>query len=62
MEYLPPTAMLYMSNMEQESSGFSACEILFGKNPNLPSDLSFSPSIPIPEDREGYVKKNLRRI
>ena len=54
---LLPTAMLYMNTMVQEYSGYSACEILFGKNPNLPSDLSFSPAIPICEDREGYVKQ-----
>ena len=54
---LLPTTMLYMNTMVQEYSGYSACEILFGKNPNLPSDISFSPAIPIHEDREGYVKQ-----
>ena len=54
---LLPSIMLFMNNMVQEQTGVSACEILFGKNPNLPSDLSFRPASPVFEDREGYVKQ-----
>ena len=54
---LLPTAMLYINNMIQEHCSYSACEILFGNKPNLPSDLSFSPASAVQEDREGYVKQ-----
>ena len=54
---LLPTIMLYMNTMVQETSGYSSCEILFGKNPNLPSDIAFTPAVPIHDDREGYVKQ-----
>ena len=47
---LLPSIMLYMNSMIQEQTGVSACEILFGQNPNLPSDLSFPPAIPVMED------------
>ena len=39
---LLPTVMLYLNSMIQEGTGSSASEILFGKNPNLPSDLTFT--------------------
>ena len=51
-----------MNSMIQEQSGVSACEILFGENPNLPSDLSFAPAVPVMEDREGYVKQLKREL
>ena len=54
--------MLYMNSMIQEQTGVSACEILFGQNPNLPSDLSFALAIPVMEDREGYVKQLKREL
>ena len=54
---LLPSIMLYMNSMIQEQTGVSACEILFGQNPNLPSDLSFALAIPVMEDWEGYVKQ-----
>ena len=59
---LLPSVMLYMNTMVQEHSNYSACEILFGKNPNLPSDISFTPSLPIQEDRDGYVKQLKREL
>ena len=59
---LLPSIMLYMNSMIQEQTGVSACEILFGQNPNLPSDLSFAPAIPVMEDREGYVKQLKREL
>ena len=49
--------MLYMNSMIQEKTGVSACEILFGRNPNLPSDISFTPVTSLSNDREGYVKQ-----
>ena len=33
---LLPSVMLYMNSMSQEKTGVSACEVLFGHNPNLP--------------------------
>ena len=54
--------MLYMNSMIQEQSGVSACEILFGQNPNLPSDLFFAPAVSVMEDREGYVKQLPREL
>ena len=54
---LIPSIMLYMNSMVQEKTGVSAGEILFGRNPNLPSDISFSPVTSLSNDREGYVKQ-----
>ena len=54
--------MLYINSMVQEQSGHSAFEILLGRNPTLPSDLSFSPAVPIREEREGYVKQLKRDL
>ena len=59
---LLPSIMLYMNSMIQEQTGVSDCEILFGQNPNLPSDLSFAPAVSIMEDREGYVKQLKREL
>ena len=54
---LLPLVMLYMNSMIQEKTGVSACEILFGNNPNLPSDISYTPVTSLSNDREGYVKQ-----
>ena len=54
---LIPSIMLYMNSMVQEKTGVSAGEILFGRNPNHPSDISFSPVTSLSNDREGYVKQ-----
>ena len=54
---LLPSVMLYMNSMTQEKTGVSACEILFGNNPNLPSDISHTPVTSLSNDREGYVKQ-----
>ena len=54
--------MLYMNSMIQEKTGASACEILFGRNPNLPSDISFTPVTSLSNDREGYVKQLKRDL
>ena len=54
--------MLYKNSMIQEQTGVSACEILFGQNPNLPSELSFAPAVSVMEDREGYVKQLKREL
>ena len=51
-----------MNSMIQEQTGVSDCEILFGQNPNLPSDLSFAPAVSVMEDREGYVKQVKREL
>ena len=51
-----------MNSMIQEQTGVSACEILFGQNPNLPSDLSFAPATPVMEDQEGYVIQLKREL
>ena len=59
---LLPSIMLYVNSMIQEQAGVSACEILFGQNPNLPSDLSFAPAVSVMEDREGYVKQLKREL
>ena len=59
---LLPTVMLYINNMIQEGTGHSACEILFGENLSRPSDLAFSPTIPIKDDLEGYVKQLKREL
>ena len=59
---LLPSIMLYMNSMIQEQTGVSACEILFGQNPNLPSDLSFAPAVSLMEDREGYFKQLKREL
>ena len=55
---LLPSVMLYMNSMIQ----VSACEILLGRNPNLPSDISFTPVTSLPNDREGYVKQLKRDL
>ena len=54
---LLPSIMLYMNSMIQEKTGVSASEILFGRSPNLPSDISFTPVTSLSDDREGYVKQ-----
>ena len=59
---LLPSIMLYMNSMIQEQTGVSTCEILFGRSPNLPSDLSFAPAVPVFKDREGYVKQLKRDL
>ena len=59
---LLPSVMLYMNSMIQEKSGVSACEILLGRNPNLPSDISFTPVTSLSSDREGYVKQLKRDL
>ena len=59
---LLPSVMLYMNSMIQEKRGVSACEILFGNNPNLPSDISYTPVTSLSNDREGYVKQLKRDL
>ena len=59
---LIPSIMLYMNSMIQEKTGVSAGEILFGKSPNLPSDISFTPVTSLSNDREGYVKQLKRDL
>ena len=59
---LLPSVMLYMNSMIQEKTGVSACEILFGRNPNLPSDISFTPITSLSNDRKGYVKQLKRDL
>ena len=59
---LIPSIMLYMNSMIQEKTGVSAGEILFGRNPNLPSDISFAPVTSLSNDREGYVKQLKRDL
>ena len=59
---LLPSVMLYMNSMIQETTGVSACEILFGRSPNLPSDISFTPVTSLSDDREGYVKQLKRDL
>ena len=59
---LLPSVMLYMNSMSQEKTGVSACEVLFGHNPNLPSDISYTPVTSLSNDREGYVKQLKRDL
>ena len=59
---LLPSVMLYMNSMIQEKTGVSACEILLGRNPNLPLDISFTPVTALSNDREGYVKQLKRDL
>ena len=59
---LLPSIMLYMNSMVQERTGVSAGEILFGRSPNLPSDISFTPVTSLSDDREGYVKQLKRDL
>ena len=59
---LLPSVMLYMNSMIQEKTGVSACEILFGNNPNLHSDISYTPVTFLSNDREGYVKQLKRDL
>ena len=59
---LLPSIMLYMNSMIQERTGVSASEILFGRSPNLPSDISFTPVTSLSDDREGYVKQLKRDL
>ena len=51
-----------MNSMIQEKTGVSACEILFGRSPNLPSDISFTPVTFLSNDREGYIKQLKRDL
>ena len=55
---LLPSVILYMNSMIQEKTGISACEILFGRSPNL----SFTPVTSLSDDREGYVKQLKRDL
>ena len=48
--------------MIQEKTGVSACEILFGRNPNLPSDLAYTSATSLSNDREGYLKQLKRAL
>ena len=59
---LLPSVMLYMNSMSQEKTGVSACEVLFGHIPNLPSDISYTPMTSLSNDREGYVKQLKRDL
>ena len=59
---LLPTVMSYMNSMSQEKTEVSACEVLFGHNPNLPSDISYIPVTSLSNDREGYVKQLKRDL
>ena len=59
---LLPSVRLYMNSMIQEKTGVSACEILFGRSPNLPSNISFAPVTSLSDDREGYVKQLKRDL
>ena len=59
---LLPSVMLYMNSMSQEKTGVSACQILFGNNPNLPSDISYTPVTSLSNDREGYAKQLKRNL
>ena len=59
---LLPSVMLYMNSMIQEKTGVSACEILFGRSPNLPSDISFTPINSLSNDQESYVKQLKRDL
>ena len=59
---LLPSVMLYINSMIQEKTGVSACEILLGHNPNLPSDISYTPVTSLSNDREGYVKQLKRDL
>ena len=59
---LLPSVMLYMNSMIQEKTGVSVCEILLGHNPNLPSDISYTPVTSLSNDREGYVKQLKRAL
>ena len=59
---LLPSIMLYMNSMIQEKTRVSAGEILFGRSPNLPSDISFTPVTSLSDDREGYVKQLKRDL
>ena len=51
-----------MNSMSQEKTGVSACKVLFGHNPNLPSDISYTPVTSLSNDREGYVKQLKRDL
>ena len=35
---------------------------MFGRSPNLPSDISFTPVTSLSDDREGYVKQLKRDL
>ena len=59
---LLPSVILYMNSMVQEHPGVSACEILMGRNHNLPSDISYTPVTSLSDDREGYVKQLKRAL
>ena len=59
---LLPTVMLYMNSMSQEKTGVSACEVLLGHNPNLPSDISYTSVTSLSNDREDYVKQLKRDL
>ena len=59
---LLPSVMLYMYSMIQEKTGVFSCEILFGHNPNLPSDISYTLVTSLSNDRGGYVKQLKRDL
>ena len=60
-----PGIMLIYNEMEQENHGYTASQIMWGKNMNLPTDLIYTPGNVGKSNPNGYVKnlgKELRKI
>ena len=55
-----PGVMLVFNEMEQENHGYTASQIMWGKNMNLPTDLIHTPDNAGKSDLRGYAK-NLRK-
>ena len=60
-----PGIMLIYNEMEQENHGYTASQIMWGKNMNLPTDLIHTPDNVWKSNPSGYAKnlgKELREI
>ena len=60
-----PGIMLMYNEMEQENHGYTASQIMWGKNMNLPADLIHTPGNVGKSNPSGYAKdlgKELREI
>ena len=60
-----PGIMLMYNEMEQENHGYTASQIMWGKNVNLPADFIHAPGNVGKSNPSGYVKdfgKELREI
>ena len=57
-----PGVMLVFNEIEQENHGYTAFQVMWGKNVNLPADLIHSPDNDGKSDLRGYAKSLEREL